>query len=248
MKTYKTPNDYRAIILAAQTKGCLRTIEDKLIYGDNGTDSSEFDGIGHLLRTDIAGSESFAAGTGSQAYDMGGASSPVTIAVLRQLIDRVRPKPTCLLMTRTMRNTLSAVAFEKGLVLSNATGGGRIAMGVQDFGKRVDYFDGVPIIISDYQGGSFGETDNTVNKATSTSGICSIWALRFGAIEDGGISLVTGGDTGGGVNLFKMTELQDLEDFDAGGIRLVAYCALAQGSYMSSAVVHSIDENGVIVG
>ncbi len=246
MKTYKTPNDYRAIVLSQLRKGVMRTIEDKLIYGNIDNDAAEFDGIGHLLPADIAGGEAWAAAN-PQAYDMGGAAAPVTMAQLRNLIDKVRPKPSILLMTRTMRNTLSAVAFEKGLILANANPMATLTYGKNDFGTRVDYFDGVPILISDYQGGSYGETDNTVNKATSASGICSIWAIRFGQIEDGGVALVTGGDTGG-VDFFKMVELEQLEDYDAGGIRLVAYCALANGSTKSTAVIHSIDEDGVIVG
>jgi len=246
IKTYKNPNDYRTIILQTLRKGCMRTIEDKLIYGNIDNDAAEFDGIGHLLPADIAGGESWAAAN-TQAYDMGGAAAPVTLKVLRELIDRVKPKPDILLMTRTMRNTLSATAFEKGVVLANTSTMATISYGRDDFGKRVDYFDGTPILISDYQGGSYGETDNTVNKATSASGICSIWALRFSSIIDGGLSLVTGGETGG-VEFFHMVELDDLEDYDAGGIRLVAYCALAQGSSKATAVIHSIDEDGVIVG
>jgi hypothetical protein len=245
MKTYRTPNEYRSIILSQLRKGVMRTIEDKLLYGNIDNDADEFDGLGHLLPADIAGAETWAAAN-PQAYDMGGSSSPVTFAQMRNLIDKVRPKPTLILLTRTMRNTISAVAFEKGLVLSNANASGP-TYGVSDLGKRVDYFDGVPLMISDYQGGSYGETDNTVNKASSASGITSIWALRFGQIEDGGVCLVTGGDTGG-VDFFKMTELAQLEDYDAGGIRLVAYAALAQGSTKATAVIHSVDEDGVIVG
>lgn len=245
MKTYKTPNDYRAIVLSQLRKGVMRTIEDKLIYGNIDSDAAEFDGIGHLLPADISGSESWAAAN-PQAYDMGGASSPVTFAVLRQLLDKVKPKAGFLLMTRTMRNTISATAFEKGIVLANATGSG-VSYGKNEIGSRIDYFDGTPIVLSDYLGGSYGETDNTVNKATSASGITSIWAIRPGMLEDGGVCLITGGDTGG-VDLFKMTELSDLEDYDAGAIRLVAYLCLGNGSTKSLAVVHSIDEDGVIVG
>ncbi len=244
LKTYKNPNDYRTIILSTLRKGVMRTIEDKLIYGNVDNDAAEFDGVGHLLPADIAGSEAWATAN-PQAYDMGGAAAPVTLKVLRELIDAVRPKPSILLMTRTMRNTLSAVAFEKGIVLASATGGGRITYGKDEFGSRVDYFDGVPIVISDYL---LDETDNTVNKDSGNdSGISSIWAIRFGQIIDGGVCLVTGGDTGG-VDFFKMVELADLEDYDAGGIRLVAYCSLAQGSSKATGVIHSIDEDGVIVG
>jgi hypothetical protein len=246
LKTYKNPNDYRTIILSLLRKGVMRTVEDKLIYGNIDNDAAEFDGIGHMLPADIAGGETWAAAN-PQAYDMGGSSAPVTFKVLRELADKVRPKPSIFLMTRTMRNTLSATAFEKGIVLANANPTVALSGGANAIGQRVDYFDGIPIVISDYLGGSYGETDNTVNKATSASGCSSIWAIRFGNILEGGVSLVTGGGTGG-MEFFKMTELEQLEDYDAGGIRLVAYAGLAQGSSKATAVIHSIDEDGTIVG
>jgi len=246
LKTYKNPNDYRSIILSTLRKGVMRTIEDKLIYGNIDNDAAEFDGFGHLLPADIAGDEAWATAN-PQAYDMGGNAVSVTMLVMRQLIDQVRPKPDILLMTRTMRNILSATAFEKGITLSSAgVGAGMITYGKNEFGTRIDYFDGVPIVISDYLGGDYGEDNNTVNKATTTSGNCSIWALRFSSIIDGGLNLCVGGDTGG-MEFFNMVELEDLEDYDAGGIRLVAYCCLAQGSSKATAVIHSINEDGALI-
>ena len=244
LKTYKNPNDYRTIILSTLRKGVMRTIEDKLIYGNVDSDAAEFDGFGHLLPADIAGAEAWATAN-PQAYDMGGSTSPVTMKVIRELIDAVRPKPEFLLMTRTMRNTMSATAFEKGLVLANTNPMRVLTGGGDTFGARVDYFDGIPIVISDYL---LDETDNTVNKDSGNdSGIASIWAIRTGSLIEGGLTLLTGGDTGG-MEFFSMKELEDLEDYDAGGIRLVAYCALAQGSSKATAVIHSVDEDGVIVG
>jgi len=247
MKTYKNPNDYRTIILQTLRKGCMRTIEDKLIYGNVDSDSAEFDGITMLLPTDVTtgtGGETWA--TTPQVNDVGGSTNPASMKLIRELIDQVRPAPSILLMTRTMRNTLSATAFEKGIVLANISGAGP-QYGIDKFGGRVEYFDKTPIVISDYLGGSYGETDNSLVKATSASGFSSIWALRFGNIIDGGLCLVTGGDTGG-VDFYKMTELDTLEDYDAGGIRLVAYVALAQGSSKATAVLHSIYEVGQLVG
>jgi len=243
MKTYRNPNDYRTIILKNLAKGCMRTIEDKLIYGNIDNDAAEFDGIGHMLPADIAGSEQWLAAN-PQAWDMGNAA--LSMIRMRELIDKVKPKPSILLMTRTMRNYLSSIAFEKGIVLANANPI-MLSSGENKFGARIDYFDGVPIQISDYQGGTYGETDNTVNKAAAATGISSIWAIRFGNILDGGLSLVTGGDTGG-MAFFKVTELDALEDYDASGIRLTAYAALAQGSSKATAVIHSIDEDATVVG
>ena len=247
MKNYKNPNDYRTIILQTLRKGCMRTIEDKLIYGNVDSDSAEFDGITMLLPTDVTtgtGGETWA--TTPQVQDCGGNGNPVSMKYLRELIDQVKPMPSILLMTRRMRNTLSATAFEKGIVLASISGSGP-TYGLDKFGGRVEYFDKVPIVISDYLGGSYGETVNSLVKATSATEFGSIWALRFGSIIDGGLSLITGGDTGG-VDFYKMTELDVLEDYDAGGIRLVAYVALAQGSSKATAVIHSIDELEVIVG
>ena len=246
MKTYKNPNDYRTLILQTLRKGCMRTIEDKLIYGNVDSDSAEFDGFGHLLPADVVGGQQWAIAN-PQVYDLAGSTNPITMKLLRELVDRVKPTPSVLMMTRTFRNTLSATAFEKGIVLSNISGSGPV-YGLEKFGGRVEYFDKTPIMISDYLGGDYqNEDDNTVNKATSSGNLISVWALRFGSIIDGGLSLVTGGDTGG-VDFYKMSELETLEDYDAGGIRLVAYVALAQGSSKATAVVHSFDGTAQMVG
>ena len=243
LKTYRNPNDYRTEILRALRKGVMRTIEDKLIYGSGATEaSSEFDGLDKLIT--IADSDAFTSATNLQAYDMGG-TSPLSLEVMRVLVDAVRPKPSILLMTRTMRNTLSATAFEKGIVLTLAKPIASISYSKDEFGSRIDYFDGIPIMISDYL---LDENNNTGGKDDGNdSGISSIYAIRFGQIADGGLSLVVGGDTGG-AEFFNVVELDDLEDYDAGGIRLVAYVTLALGSTKGLARIHSIDEDGVIVG
>jgi hypothetical protein len=175
-------------------------------------------------------------------YDM--AIAPVSIGILRQLIDVVRPKPDILLMSRTMRNTLSAAAFEKGIVLASAQPVGHITYAKDEFGTRIDYFDGIRILVSDYM---VNEVNNTGDKDDGNdSGYTSIYAIRFGQIADGGLCLCTGGSTGG-VEFFKMTELEALEDYDASGIRLTAYCCLALGSSKALGRITSIDEDGAVV-
>jgi hypothetical protein len=242
MDTYKDPNDYRAIVLSQLRKGCMRTLEDKFIFGDVDNDAAEFDGISHLFDTDAAGDEAFASATNPQMYDMGNAA--VSMMVLRRLIDVVRPKPDILLMSRTMRNTLSAAAFEKGIVLQNAQPVGSITYAKDEFGTRIDYFDGIRILVSDYM---VNEVNNTGDKDDGNdSGISSIYAIRFGQIIDGGLCLCTGGTTGG-LDFFKMVELNELEDYDAGGIRLVAYACLALGSSKGLGRITSIDEDAAIV-
>lgn len=242
MDTYKNPNDYRAIVLSQLTKGVMRTIEDNFIYGDTGASSKTPDGLHRLLDTDIAGGDAFTTATNLQAFDMGGSAVAVSFTILRQLIDQVKPRPSILLMTRTMRNTLSAASFEKGIVLSSSQPLGSITFSQDEFGRRVDFFDGIPIVVSDYL---VEEADNTGGKSAA-SGIVSIYAIKLAQIIDGGLTLTIGGKTNA-VEFFKMVELEELEDFDASGIRLVAYYALALGSSKGLARIHSIDENGQMI-
>ena len=243
-QTYQNPNDYRTEILKSLTRGVMRTVEDTLVYGSGSTEASkEFDGLDKLIT--IAGGDAFTSATNLQSFDMGGASAPLTFRALRQLVNAVRPRASILLMTRTMRDTLSAVANEKGIVLSSAVPTATITHTTDQFGKMVDFWDGIPIVISDYL---LQENDNTGGKDSGNdSGMSSIYAIRFGQIADGGLSLVVGGATGGG-DFFKMTELGIQPGYDAEGIRLTAYVTLALGSTRALGRIHSIDEDGTIIG
>lgn len=232
--TYKDPNDYRTQVLSELTQGCGRTIEDKIIYGAVASDVKEFDGLnvlcpptdGHAFPT-------------HQDHDIGGGTEVLTMLSLRQCIDNCKPKPNILLTTPTLRNMISAAQFEKGI---SANTNLAISIGINEFGRRTTYIDGFPLMISDFL--STNEANNTGVKSAAT-GLVSLYAMRFGQIQDGGLCLCTGGDTGG-VNFFRVTELDELEDYDAAGIRLVAYCALALGSTKAMTHIHSIDEDGTV--
>lgn len=232
MDTYKDPNDYRTLITSGLRLGCMRTLEDKLIYGDIDNDSAEFDGISHLFDTDAVDGDAFTSATNPQILDEG--TGTLQLLHLRQLIDVVRPKPDILLMDRTMRNTLSAAAFEVGIG-SNA--GSVISLTKNEFGERLDWFDNIRIVISDYL---LNEVDNTGDKDPGNdSGYVSIYAIRFGQIMDGGLCLMVGGATGG-PEFFKLKEIPVMEDYDAEALRLTAYTALALGSSKALGRIHTI--------
>jgi len=230
MDTYKTPNDYRQVILAQLRKGVMRTIENKFIYGAISSDAKEFDGLNVLCPTTAGGDFD-----GEQDLDAGGSAHALMSSELLQLVDKCKPKPDILLMTRTMRNYLTAWCWGKSGAIVYASS-------LSAVGKRIETIDGVEIVVSDYL--SENELDNYGTESTGT-GLSSIYAIRFGAIEEGGLELCTGGDTGG-VNLFKITNLAALEDYDAEGIRLSAYLALALGSTKAIAKIHSIDSDRAV--
>ena len=226
MKTYKTPNDYRSVILSSLRKGCMRTIEDKLIYGVGATEAAEeFNGLNALCPP----TQDHKFGAGQQDYDNGASTTKLPVEVLIRLIEKCKPKPDILLMTPEARIQIWKYSMGKS---------GAIVMGRQpnEFGTLVETVNGIPIVISDYLDGD--EVDHTGVKSIAATGFASIYAIRFGQIEDGGLCLCTGGDTGG-VDFFQMTELEALEDYDAAGIRLVAYCTLALGSTKAISRIHS---------
>jgi hypothetical protein len=166
---------------------------------------------------------------------MGGGATGLSIAVLKDCVDQCKPRPDILLMTRKMANKLSMAVTVTGIgsniPLANIT------YGFDGFGKRIPYFDGVPIMITDYI--SNNENDNTGGKASTTTNCTSIYAIRFGTIPEGGLCLLTSGQSNK-VEMFRLIELKDLEDYDADGLRLVAYCAMALGSTKAIARIHSI--------
>lgn len=226
MKTYKNPNDYRSIILSQLRKGCMRTIEDNLIYGTGATEASKgFDGLNVLCPP----TQGHTFGAGQQDYDNGASTTALPVEVLIRLIEKCKPKPDIILMPPEGRVQIWKYSMGKA---------GAIVMGRQpnEFGTLVETVNGIPIVISDYLSGN--EVDHTGVKSATATGFGSVYAIRFGQIEDGGFCLCTGGDTGG-VDFFELTELDALEDYDAGGIRLVAYCAPALGSTKAISRIHS---------
>ena len=228
-ETYKDPNDYRGVIQSQIIKGALRTIEDQLIYGDATTYVNQFDGLDKLCPA--TGAHAFGA---NQDYDMGGATVGLTVAVLLQLIRQCKPKPSILLMPANIQDQLFVYSMGKaGAIVMART--------PNEFGALIPSVNGIPIVVSDFLS---TENDNTGGKLASGN-LVSVYALRFGSVEDGGVSLAIGGTTGGR-DFFEVDFFDKLEGYNAEGIRAYCYAALAMGSTKSVARVHSIDQTVAI--
>jgi hypothetical protein len=139
-------------------KALSLTIGAKMINGDSTADPREFDG----LRVRI---------TGDQLLDNGttDGGDPLKISNLRDLIDQV-DDPTHLIMSKKMRNLLSAAATDPAI-------GGYITYDQDEFGRRVTMFDGLPIVVIDYDANgdqivAFDEVGATGATATATSIYC----------------------------------------------------------------------------
>jgi len=223
MKTYRNPNDYRALVLSELRKGCMRTIEDKLIYGNSSANPKEFDGLCCLVDS-------------SQRTNQNGALS---LANLRKAIDAVKPKPDFILMPFELQRRMDAAMWEAGITSGSIV---RVASDERGLGARMTYFEGIPIVPSDYL---VAEANDGKTKWSTGTKYYSVYVMRLGQIQQGGICLCVGGDTGG-PDFFHIVELDELEDYDAGGIRLVAYCALAMGSTKALHQIYGITDAAIV--
>lgn len=145
-----------------QVKALSLTIGALMINGDSTADPRVFDG----LRTRIQGDQLLDAGSTD-----GG--DPLSVSALRDLIDAV-DNPTHLIMSKKMRNLLSAAA-------TDTTIGGYIAYDKDEFGRRVTMFDGLPIVVTDYDAEGKQIVDfNEVGAGGSTATASSVYCVNMG--------------------------------------------------------------------
>jgi hypothetical protein len=187
-RTMSDQNDQRATQIAMKAKAVRRAFETGFVTGDSATDPNSFDGLRKLIPA-------------SQTLDAGANGAALTLAMLDQLIDLVRGgKPDLLLLSRRSRRKL------KSLLQASAH---YVETGDQ-FGRRVMYYDGIPVIHSD-----FVPDDEALG---SGSNLSSIYALGFGFGD------ALGGLQNGGV---EVVDVGQLESKDAVRTRIRWYCGLA---------------------
>jgi len=221
--TYRDPNDIRAQAISMARKGAMRTVEDRLIYGDATSVPKEFNGIHKLVAT-----------AQKLAMTSGATGAALTLDKLDQLIDLVKPIPNLLVMNFTVFRRLQAVG--RGII-GQWPVVGQIGQPGTDPAKVFSEYRGIPIVRSDYL--TQTETISSGVYSAKTGGATSsILALRIGAIEEGGVSLVTGSP------MFDMEEIV-LEDKDANRIRVKWYVTLANGSTKSIATLNGIIDAAV---
>lgn len=133
----------------------------KFIKGDSVADPREFDG----LQARCTGSQLIAAGATANG-------TPLSLAKLDELIDAV-DNPTHLIMNKSLVRRLSAAARTTAV-------GGDIEWVLNDFGKRVTVYNGLPILVADYDdlGARFMDFDEAATSGTSTAS--SIYAISVG--------------------------------------------------------------------
>ena len=189
LATRSNLQDLEAAVVQLKAKAVRQLFEDTFINGNSSTNPKAFDGIDRLCDS-------------SQTVSMGANGGTLTLDKLDELIDLVKGgKPDMLLMSRRSRRILNRLARQAG---------GFLETDRNEFGQMVQFYDGIPIGVSDYI---------PDNQTVGISNDCStIYALQFG---EGGVAGLT---APGGL---QVERVGSLESKDATRIRIKWYAAVA---------------------
>lgn len=238
---YGNVNDYEAQVLVEMKKGMVRKIGDAVFYDDYTYGSNQFDGL-HAWAAIQHGSN-----------DLGiEQSGALSLLNLRKQHDAMKYGVDYCYIPYDIARRIDAAYQEAGLAqLATATAGtmALISYGVDDQGKRVMFFDGVPFMRTDFLVEETADTGQGSDaKAKSTSGSSwSLFNIKFGDIFNGEPGVCLGfGNTEMVGAFYKITMFDKLEDYAAGGIRLESYLAVLLGSKLCLGRVDDITDAAIV--
>ncbi|HLF71752.1 MAG TPA: phage major capsid protein [Dehalococcoidia bacterium] len=215
--TRSNVQDIEAAVLELKAKAVAHEFEDEFVYGDTAVDAKGFDGLHKLI------------GAGAQQVNMGSGSTPAALSVakLDELIDLLKPgKPDFLMMSRRTRRGLGV--FARALTSP-------VTYEPDEFGRRVAYFDGIPIVVSDFMVDT--ETIASGRFSAKTGGAStSIFAVKVGEGQLSGL-------TNGGIQIDNIGEL---ETKDARRWRCKWYVAIALFSALAIARLDGVSSAAVV--
>ena len=182
--------DLEAAVVELKAKAVQQKFDDTFINGDTDTDSKSFDGIDKLTPA-------------GQTVSMGTNGATLTLDKLDELIDKVKTgKPDILIMSRRTRRKMNSLVRDSG--------SGFLQSDRDMLGRMVQYYDGVPIGISDWVAD---------DQRMGTSQDCStVYAVQFG---EEGVSGLTGPSG------LQVERVGSLETKDATRTRVKWYVAVA---------------------
>jgi hypothetical protein len=254
---YGTYNNYEAQTLLESEKAMKRKLGSRFIYADTtyGGSPTQFDGL-HALAAEHG--TAYTAGSAYDAKNIDGGEAGLSLSLLRVLCDEMKLGIDILLAPFEVIRRLDAAYQEKGFVgLATATAGnlGFLSMGYNELGKRVLFWDSIPIMRTDYL---VAEEANTGTGASANARALyssdkqySLFAIKWGnpdlgSVTNPGLIYAYGGTEGAG-DLYKLVRFPELEDYDAGGIRLLHYGTPLMKSSMALGRIWDIEDAAILV-
>ncbi|MBF6606799.1 MAG: phage major capsid protein [Chloroflexi bacterium] len=197
--------DIRATVIMGKAQALAREWDDKIINGSGAANQPT--GIKNLI---VSG----------QTLTNGANGATLTLDILDILIDQVKGgTPDLLLMSRRARRSINKLFRASGASVETR----------QAFGRFIQTYNGIPIMISDYI-----PTNETVGTSTDCE---RIYALTLGE-ENGGIAApYTPGPNG---EIIQLDDIGTLETKDATRMRVKAYVTLAMFGTLKCAMTTGI--------
>jgi len=252
---YGTYNNYKAQLLLECEKGLKRKINDRLIYADTtyGGSPTQMDGL-HALAAERGTPNSDTVRTGSDLnFDQ--EDEGLSLWSLRTVLNAMKYGTDEIWVPDVLGIRFDAAYEEKGFTgLASGTAGSLslLTRGYSDIGKPILFFAGVPIVRTDYLVAEESATgtgaSSDIRAKYSSDSTYSIFCLKFGNVmeKNPGIAYGYGGTEGQG-DLYKLVPFPVLEDYDAGGLRLVNYGTVLLGSTLCLARIHDVDDSAIVV-
>jgi hypothetical protein len=187
--TRSNVQDLEVAVIQLKAKAVQQLFEQTFITGDATANPKSFDGIDKLCES-------------GQTQSMGVNGGSLTLDKLDELVDTVKGgKPEILLMSRRSRRIINKLARTAGTFLETDR---------DQFGQMIQYYDTIPIGVSDYI------ADNQTQG--SNNDCSSVYAMQFG---EGAVAGLTG--PGG----LQVERVGSLEQKDATRTRIKWYSSVA---------------------
>lgn len=236
---YSTVNNYEAQVLWEMKKGMIRKLGDALIYDDLTYGVKQFDGL-HAWSAIQTGT--------NLDIDQAGALS---LHNLRLQHDEMKNGIDFTYIPFNIARRIDEAYQEAGLTrLTTVPTMGMISYGVDDQGKRIMFFDGVPFLRTDFlvaENDGTGAGSNIRAKHDTGTATYSLFHIKFGDIFAGNPGLCLGfGNTEMLGQFYKLELFDKLENRDAQGFRLVTYLAPLLGSKLCLSRIYDITDVNIV--
>lgn len=239
---YGTVNDYEAQFLWELKKGVMRKMGKSLIYDDTTYGGArQFDGL-HALAALQTGTD----------LDQDNGEVGLSLHKVRVMLNAMKHGCDAIFVPFEIGMRWDEAYEENGLVsLASGTAGGfsTISRGVNEFGKPLYYYAGIPIIRTDYLAAEDDDTGvGSDARSLFTTGVknYSIFGIKFGDLFAGNPGLCMGfGNPEMLSKLYNVTYFDKLEDRDGKGMRLMTYVAPLLGSKMCLGRIYDITDAAI---
>jgi hypothetical protein len=197
--------DLKATIILGKAQALQRKFNDGLINGSGTGTPLEMEGLDVIVTALGA----------AQKLTMGTNGATLTLAKIDELIDAVQGmRAEFLLMSKRTRRSLNTLFRASGASMETRA----------DFGRFIQYYNGIPILIDDYI--------SDAQTVGSSSDCSTIYAGMLGE-EHGGLYAVY--NSGGQSTPIIVEDIGALETKDATRTRVKMYMQLCQGSAVTLA-------------